>query len=136
MQLFAIFNPGKELATRLRDLGIAVCADVAGDHGTPCPVGVTVETNGCESWSGHAPVARSGEESVEENVDIMFRKQILNRIESLERNMRQSLPAARKEHTINDIIRLSVRLTYSIQQDRLPNLEVVRRHNRETFVSY
>ena len=59
------FNPGKELTTRLRDLGIAVCADFAGDHGTPCAVGVAVETNGSVYWSGHAPVARSGEASVE-----------------------------------------------------------------------
>ena len=102
-------------------------ADVAGGHGTPRTVGVTVETKCGEYWSGHAPVARSGEGSVEETVDVMYRRQILDGIEKPERHMLQSLLAARKERTIKDIVRLSVRLSYSTQQSSLQTAELVQK---------
>ena len=105
------------MTTQLRELGIAVCADVSGEHGMPSTVGLSVEFDGGEYWSGHASVACSSKERVGDDVGPVFRKAVLSELARLDSRMRQSSLVTRKEHTINDIIRLSVRISYAIQQD-------------------
>ena len=45
-------RPETGLATKLQELGAAVCADVADEHGTPCTVGMFVEIEAGGYWSG------------------------------------------------------------------------------------
>ena len=49
-------RPETEFVTKLQELGVAICADVAGEHGTPCTIGMFVEIKGGGFWTGHGDV--------------------------------------------------------------------------------
>ena len=119
-ELSPFFRPETGLTTKLQELGTAVCVDVAGDHGTPCTVGITVETDAGGYWSGHASVACSSKDLVHDDAEIIFQKPVLKELARLDDHMRQPMSTTWKDHTINDIIRLSVRLSYSIPQEKPP----------------
>ena len=114
------FRPETRLTTNLQELCAAVCVDVAGDNGTPCAVGITVETDAGGCWSGHANLACPSKDPGHDDTRVTWQEQVFNELARLNDNMRQSMSTTWKEHTIKDIIRLSVRISYSIPQEFPP----------------
>ena len=94
--------------------------DVAGDNGTPCTVGITVETDAGGCWSGHANVACPSKDPGHDDTRVTWQKQIFKELARLNDHMRQTMSTTWKEHTIDDILRLSVRISYSTPQENLP----------------
>ena len=119
-ELSPFLRPETGLRTKLEEMGAAVCVDVAGDHGTPCAVGITVETDAGGYWSGHVGMACSSKDLVHDDAEIIFQKPVLKELGRLDDHMRQSMSTTWRDHTMNNIIRLSVRLSYSIPQENPP----------------
>ena len=55
-------RPKTDFVPKLQEVGAAVCDDVAGEHGTPCTIGMFVEIKGGGYWTGHVDVTSSREE--------------------------------------------------------------------------
>ena len=114
------FRPRTGLTTKLRELGTAVCVDVAHDHGTPCTVAITVESDAGGCWSSHASLACSSKDFVDDATGVMLQELVFKELARLENYMQQSMPTTWKEHAVDDIIRLSVRLSYWIPEENPP----------------
>ena len=105
------FRPRSGLTTKLRELGTAVCVDVAHDHGTPCTVAITVETDAGGCWSGHASLACSSKEFVDDATGVVWQEIVFKELARLQKHMQQSSSTTWKDHSVDEIIRLSVRLS-------------------------
>ena len=113
--------------TKLQELGAAVCDDVAGEHGTPCTIGMFVEIKGGGYWTGHVDVTSSREELEQDDGGEKWQDLVQKTLAHLYTHFKKSMATEGKDYSMNDILRFSVRISYSIPQEKFIVRRSVRR---------
>ena len=123
------FRPRSGWTTTLRELGTAVCVDVALDGGIPCMVAVTVEFDAGGCWSSHARLACLSTDFADDSAGVVSQDVVCKELARLEQHLKQSMRTTCRDHSVDDIIRLSVRLSYRMPKDNISVERCVRRRN-------
>ena len=106
-------RPENEFVTKLQEVGVAICADVIGEHGTPSIIGMFVEIKGGGFWTGHVDVTNEQKE-LNRDEEGGKRKDLAQKaLVHLYTYFKKNMATGKEDYSMCDVLRFTVRISYS-----------------------
>ena len=104
-------RPETEFVTKLQEVGVAICADVIGEHGTPSIIGMFVEIKGGGFWTGHVDVTNEQKELNRDEEGGKQKDLAQKALVHLYTYFKKNMATGKEDYSMCDVLRFTVRIS-------------------------